>query len=113
MKSIRVIGFEIEKRVKKTKISNKVLSEIINCDIRDIELFYKGRKMMSYNQLEKIADCLNVGVDDILKPNDYDYNKQYVDCMTGFKNIENREAVLDDIYDYLDLMDEYYIRSKE
>ena len=107
MKSIRVIGFKVEESLKKQNKSKDVLSKRIQCSLGDLEHFLKGRKMLNYSQLREVADYLNMNIDELVKPNDDNYNLGFVDCMTDFKSIDNREEILDDIYDYLDLVDEY------
>ncbi|MBE5912365.1 hypothetical protein [Pseudobutyrivibrio sp.] len=106
MKGIRIVGFSIESAMKKNNVDATVIREKFGFSDVEFQQVLKGRKMLTFPQLSKIADYIGVSVKALLKEDNREYDENVVHCMTGFTKGENRENILNDIYDYMDLYDE-------
>ncbi len=106
MKEIRVVGFSIENAVKENKIDSDRLADELGCGKFDLQKIFKGRKILTFPQLEMIARFIGMNVDGLLNNLNNAYEQKVVHCMTDFTDCKNREFILDDIYDFMDLCDE-------
>lgn len=105
MKEIRVVGFSIENAVKENKIDSDKLANELGCEDYDLQKIFKGRKILTFPQLEMVAGFIGTKVDSFLNDQNDAYEQEVVHCMTGFTDYKNRETILDDIYDFMDLCD--------
>lgn len=105
MKDIRAVGNKIKCICENKGVSTKELSDLLECSVLDVQMSLLGRKIFSYQQLEKIAQKLCVSIDEIINVKTDNYYMYGMDCMNDFTKSENREQILDLIYDYLDVYD--------
>lgn len=105
MKKMRLIGSTIKSVAADHEISLDELGKAIGCDRQQMDAVILGRKICSFDQIRKIADKCEVPVKKILDGDEAYYNQNIVHCMNDFQNEENREDILDIIYDYLDVYD--------
>ena len=105
MRNMRVIGATIRKELEAKCVSQEQLAKEIEIDVNDLEMAIYGRKMLSFAQLFRISECLGVNIDALVEGDNSYYSNTVVDCMNGFEDEENRENILDLIYDYMDLLD--------
>lgn len=105
MKKLREIGFAIESAANKNDVDRKTMMNVIGCNQEELDMIFKGRRVLSFNMMEKLADCIGVPLCEILSINPEKYSNDVVHCMSKFSIDDNREAILDDIYDYLDLIE--------
>lgn len=91
MKEMRQLGNMIQKLIQEKNIKSKEITNLLNCNLEQLENIYKGRIFLSFNQLDMLANFLNVSIDTLLNGNiEYDETKGV-------------EKVLDIIDDYLRL----------
>lgn len=107
MQQARMIGNYVEHMAETNAVSNEDLCKLIGCGEYQLNSFFKGRSILSFSQLSKIASKLGVTVSQILKGDEDNYNKTVVHCMNEFDNVENREKILDIIDDYMDIYEVY------
>ena len=112
MKNFRVIGSTIAYELSEKGLRKEDLEKELNCSDSDIDSILKGRKICSFQQIVSIADFLKIDPSVIIDGNEQYYKKSIVHCMTDFKSDDNREQILDDIYDYLDLLDMVELADK-
>ncbi len=105
MKNARVIGNYVQHLAKKNDISVSELSKNLNCEENQIKLFFKGRAIASYQQLQKLSELFNVPIKNLMQGDEQIYNQSVVHCMNEFSDNENREFILDIIDDYMDIKD--------
>ena len=113
MKEIRSLGNTIGYLSSQNGVTVEDLSHVLNRPVDEIKRSLAGRSIFSYQQLEKIADKLQVKVDDLfteMPQNDLVCN---MDCMNAFVNPDHREEIIDMIYDYLDVYDHVYSSGQE
>lgn len=113
MRDLRAIGYAIRKRAEERKIDFNRIADRIGVSVNTLNMVMAGRMALSYPQLKEIAACLDSEVSDLVNDTSYDNSDAYIDCMVGFKNLDNREHVIDLIYDYLDILDEVMEAGKE
>ena len=106
MKGIRMVGFSIENAMKNKKIEPTYICNKLNFSDTELSQVLKGRRMLTFPQLTAVAKWIGVPVDMLLNEDNPEYDKNIVHCMTAFSKDENRENILNDIYDYMDLYDE-------
>lgn len=105
MQQIRMLGYRVQKISKACNVSPLELSEVIGCNEHQMNSFFKGRTYLSFDQLLLLADKLKVDVSVLLTGDEEGYNKEVVHCMNDFDNPNNREAILDIIDEYMDILD--------
>ncbi len=105
MRNMRVIGATIRKALEDKCVSREQLAKEAKISANDLEMVIYGRKILSFSQLSKIADYLDIKIDLLIEGDINYYTNTVVDCMNGFENEENREKILDLVYDYMDLLD--------
>lgn len=104
MEELRDLGNRIKYIADEKGISVNEISNKTGQPLEQIYFGLTGRKMFSFPQLEEISDVLGVSVDAFFD-SESDKSLWYVDCMNEFTKKENRENILDIIYDYLDVLD--------
>ena len=105
MKEIRSLGNKINYLLKEKNIKIKELASVLHQPIEDVYMGLAGRKFFSYEQLELIADKLQVNVDELFKEAPRDDCIYSMDCMNDFSESDNQEKIMDIIYDFLDVYD--------
>ena len=105
MKKMRVLGKTIEKYAKEQQVSLEVLGNAIGGDINQVRLMMAGRLMVPYSVIERIASVLRVDVLDLVHGDEVYYKDTVVSCMEDFSKDDNREMILDIVYDCLDVID--------
>lgn len=105
MRDIRIVGDRIKNSADSKGVSIKSISDGLGISENMVELGLAGRIMFSYHQLQKLADILDVPITDLINTSKSDYSMYAIDCMNDFSKQENREDILDMIYDYLDVVD--------
>lgn len=105
MKKLRVLGKSIEKYAKERNITDDELGMAIGCTSNQVRLIMAGRLMCPYSLIEKVAETLRVAVDELVYGDETYYGSTVVSCMTSFTKEENRELILDIVYDCLDVID--------
>ncbi len=106
MKELRIIGSFVEQLSCEKQYSEKKLAEEVGCSYYQFKLFMNGRLMLTFDQMKKLAECLQVSLDELMKGDESYYNKNVVHCMGEFENMQNCEDILDIIDDYLRLITE-------
>ena len=112
MKTARMIGNYAEHRVEDLCLSPQYVGEALQLSDREIMAFYKGRLLLTFEQLSTLAHILNTSVQELIEGNEQEYNSSVVHCMNEFDNESNREIILDIIDDYLDIWDSLPLVSK-
>ena len=102
MKYCRSIGNNIYNIMNQKSISTESLSEKTGFSTNDIERIFNGRLILSYNDLKDVSEILNVDIEEILKITD---ENPFTHCNGEFKDIENREKILDIIDSYIDVVE--------
>ena len=102
MKYCRSIGNNIYNIMEQKSISVETLSEETGFSENDIERIFNGRLILSYKDLEAICSVLDINIEDTLKVSD---ENSFVHCNGEFKDIENREKILDIIDSYIDVVE--------
>lgn len=105
MKQTRMVGNYIEKLAKEKDVSVNDLSLFLGCDEHDILSLFKGRKLLTFNQFKDLSRLFGVSEEEILNGDVEHYNKTFVNCVNEFDDMNNREKILDILYDYIDLVD--------
>ena len=103
MQRTRMIGDFIRSLAKNNDISNEELSERLSCNVQQIEDLFAGRYILPFWKFKILSDLLKVPISQLLDGNLEDYNENYVHCINDFKDLNNREKILDIIDDYLDI----------
>lgn len=105
MQETRMIGYRVDKYSKSKNISFEELRAIIGCNEIQLKSFLKGRSLISFNQLSRLADRLGVEISSLLSGDEEGYNCSVVHCMNKFTDNSNREKILDIIDEYMDVLD--------
>ena len=105
MRDVRVLGNKIRGLAKENGVDENKIADCIKISQHDVNMGMVGRKIFSYPQLEKIAQCLNVPMSLLLDSDNTEKYTYPIDFMNEFSNEDNLETVLDIIYDYLDVLD--------
>lgn len=105
MYSARLLGNYIYKLFQELNISKKELAKILNCKEYEVEQIFKGRKYLSYLQIEKLSKIFNKTVQELILGDPSYYNLTIVHYVNNFSNFKNREFILDIIDDYVDIKD--------
>ena len=103
MREARIIGTTIEDICKDKNIPVSTLSNALKCSEYQIHSMLKGLLYASFDQLMIIANILNVPLEDIICDGTRQHNRTEAHCIDGFKDIANREFILDLIADYIDI----------
>ena len=102
MKKARMIGNYIEHRIKNGGLDPSIVAEHIGITEEQLNQFCRGRLLLSFNQLVKLAELFNIAVGQILCGDLEEYDNSFSD---QFDNPENREIILDIIDNYLDIIE--------
>ena len=105
MKTARMIGNFAEHRIADLGISQEEVNNTLQLSEPEVMAFYKGRLLLTYDQLTELSNLLKVPVQDIIKGDEQEYSVSVVHCMNDFDHESNREFILDIIDDYLDIWD--------
>lgn len=105
MKDMRVIGATIREMANAHGVAIGELADVMGCKESQVEMGLAGRGIFSYIQLKKLANFFQESIDKIVDGDEAYYSAHIVDCMVPFSNGDNREMILDLIYDYLDILD--------
>ena len=103
MQEARMLGNYVEHLAKAKGLSVSDLSQVLNCTENNVFAFLKGRAFASFSQLSNLADTLETTIENLLGGDISQYNDTVVHCMNGFKDIKNREEILDLIDNYIDI----------
>lgn len=105
MKNLRVLGSTIQKESLNQNLSLDVLGATIGCTATQMQSVCKGRLLCSFQQLNTLASTLGLPITTLLEGDKEYYEENVVHCMEHFTDSQNREKILDIIYDYLDVCD--------
>lgn len=105
MQRARMLGNKIEHLATSKNLSITDLSEVLGCTETQMHLLLKGRVVASFTQISRIAEKLETSVQDLLASNKAEYNSTVIHCMNEFADDNNREFILDLMYDYMDIVD--------
>ena len=105
MKSARKIGNYAQHRSQEMGISITEINNILGLSDSEINAFFKGRRMLTYDQLMALSELLSTTIKDMIEGDDVLYSESVVHCMNDFDNDANREKILDIIDDYMDIRD--------
>ncbi len=105
MQKARMVGNYIQHLAEEQNVSVKELSDLMGCTELQTKSVFKGRALVSFEQLQRLAARFSVSVQDILNGDTRVYSKTVVHCMNDFENPANRERILDLIDEYMDLVD--------
>ncbi len=105
MKKARMLGNYVEHIAKEKQLSVSEMSEILDCEERQVKSFYKGRTLLSFAQITNLAKRFSISVENLLAGNEELYNATVVHCMNDFSDSDNREMILDIIDNYVDIID--------
>ena len=103
MKSARMLGNYVEKLAKDNNLTDQDLNSILGCDAFQTKSFLKGRFFVPFEQISNLAKALGVSVSELLAGDPESYNATVVHCMNPFKDVENRETILDIIDNFIDI----------
>jgi len=103
MYNLRRFGNMIQKCMADKSYSDEQLANEIQLDKAEVNNLYKGRLLLTLEQINQLTSFLNEDLDKLLEGDDDYYEQSYVHCMKPFKNKDNREFVLDIIDSYLDV----------
>ena len=103
MQEARMLGNYVGHLAKKKGLSISDLSQILNCSEHQVCSFIKGHALVSFEQLEKLAQALGETLDNIIVGDADLYKKTVVHCMHSFSKDENREKILDLFDCYVDI----------
>lgn len=106
MKQFREMGAMIRHLANQKDISMKELAELINVSEIDIERLCWGRVYLSYNQLFKLAERLDVTIN-LLIDDSKEKEEIFVQSITDHRDLSADEihAVIDIIGEYLDVVE--------
>ena len=104
MQSARMFGNYVSFLADQKHISDSDLGRTLGCTEHQVNLLLKGRAYASFDQISKLAVLLQTTVENLLAGNPTHYNATVVHCMNDFQNPANREAILDYIDDYVDVV---------
>ena len=93
MKDARKLGNYIECLAAQQNISAWDISKALGCEEHQVKRLFKGMAFASYGQVSILAELLGTTVEDLLS------------CGNGLRDNENREKIIDLIYDYVDVFD--------
>lgn len=105
MQEARMLGNYVKYLVETKGLSISELSKIIGCTEHQIYAFFKGRALASFEQMKNLADALGTSVEQLLSGDVAKYDATVVHCMNDFQDVNNREAILDLIDNYIDIVD--------
>lgn len=105
MQAARMLGNYIEQLATHKGLSTSDLGIILGCSENQVYAFFKGRAYASFAQISKLANTFGVTVEELLAGDEKNYNTTVVHCMNDFRDVKNREAILDIIDDYVDVID--------
>ena len=105
MKKARMIGNYAQHNAQEMGLSTDDISKVLDFSNRETISFFKGRLMLTYEQLSELAKILHITVQDILHGDEEIYAASVVHCMNDFDDEANREKILDLIDDYMDVRD--------
>ena len=113
MKDYRALGNAIKYYADQNSVSIEDLASILNQSVENVKMGLAGRKLFSYQQIEAMAQKINVPVANFFNPDNIDHSAYTMDCMNCFTHEKNKEKILDIIYDYLDVYDAVCDVNKE
>ncbi len=105
MKTTRMLGNYVQNLAMAKGLSTSELSDAIGYTDTQMLAFYKGRLLLTYEQLTVLSHKLNVSIQEILVGDENGYNKTVVHNMNDFIDANNRELILDIIETYVDIDD--------
>ncbi len=100
-----MIGYTAQQLSTNKDISFVELYNTLCCTERQLKAFLRGRALISFEQLCKLAKLFDVSVSEIIHGDTEQYNKYMTDCIGHFSNNDNRETILNLIDDYVDVLD--------
>jgi len=103
MQNARMLGNYIEQLATEKGLSISDLSQTLGCPEHKVQALYKGLAFASFDQMSKLAALLGVTVSQLLSGDAAHYNKTVVCCMNDFDDVNQRETILDLIYNYVDI----------
>lgn len=105
MQKARMLSNGVEYLAKQKNISDEALCDALKCEQTHLRSFFKGRSLLSFDQLKTISNVLGTTVSQLLEGDAEHYEESVVHCMNPFHDTKNRELILDIIDDYLDVLD--------
>lgn len=103
MKQTRMLGNYVYQKALEKGYNIDDLCDEIGCNEQQFKAFIKGRLLLSYPKLSKLADFIKLDLKDLINGDEETYNNTVVHCMSKFDNTEHREEILDIIDIYLDI----------
>lgn len=101
MSYAREIGFAI-KQASEDQETREKLCEGLGISKQELERLYAGRSFLTGVDLDMAAGICGIPAEVLVGAVPVGYDSRVVDCMTAFKNRENREEILDLIDTYID-----------
>lgn len=105
MKKARMLGNFVKCLADKKGLSVSELGRILGFSEERVNAFFKGRVLISFEQVKALANAFNVSIEELFVGDENCYNSTVVHCMNAFDNPDNREVILDIIDDYVDILD--------
>lgn len=101
MSYAREIGFAI-KQASEDQNTKQQLCDRLGISKQELEKLYVGRLFLTGSDLDTAAGVCGIPAEVLVGAVSPNYDARVVDCMTAFKNRENREEILDLIDAYID-----------
>lgn len=98
----REIGFSIRRLAEGNQETEQRLMDALGLTLFGLQKLYAGRVSLTEADLQKAADACGVELQGLSDVDREAYDKEVVHCMSPFQNRENREMILDLIFDYID-----------
>ena len=100
----RMLGDNINDLMQKAEIRPEVVAKQLNCNLNDVWNILEGKVVVIPDVLNKIAECLGVSEEDLVKT-DIDGYLSRVECLENFSNPDNYDFILDLIDEYVELVE--------
>ena len=106
MRGTRVVGNNINLVMKQNKINADQVADTLGMSENDVLRILSGRLLLSGNELNDIANGLDVGIEELLQEKESNEYKKLIHCMGNINKQENVDRILDYIDSYIILRED-------
>lgn len=103
MKSLRVIGQNIQLQMNSKGYSIEELADRLGYSVLEVHRIIEGNLSVPLQTMKKIANELSTTLKNLMEEKDENEYKPLLDCMGSYKNASNKDKILDYIDLYIQL----------
>jgi dissimilatory sulfite reductase (desulfoviridin) alpha/beta subunit len=99
----RIVGQNIELMMQKKGIQASMVADKLGYSEIDIHRIKEGVLLINGNEIQDFAEVLDVETEELTTIRDEDQYRPLLHCMGSYKNVDNKDKILDFIDLYISL----------